>query len=94
MTHVQADCKEPGSAPEPYARQSSVGYLLDRQRRHTCSANGSRVTTLPVLLLLLALRLLLLAAVWQQKMSGFLHRKVIHLQRHNKQQHDSRETRI
>ena len=25
--HLQADCKEPGSAPEPYARQSSVGYL-------------------------------------------------------------------
>ena len=25
--HLQADCEEPGSAPEPYARQSSVGYL-------------------------------------------------------------------
>jgi len=25
--HLQADCQEPGSAPEPYARQSSVGYL-------------------------------------------------------------------
>jgi len=25
--HLQADCKEPGSAPEPYARQSSMGYL-------------------------------------------------------------------
>ena len=25
--HVQADCQEPGSAPEPYARQSSMGYL-------------------------------------------------------------------
>ena len=25
--HLQADCREPGSAPEPYARQSSVGYL-------------------------------------------------------------------
>jgi len=25
--HVQADCKEQGSAPEPYARQSSMGYL-------------------------------------------------------------------
>jgi len=24
--HVQADCQEPGSAPEPYARQSSMGY--------------------------------------------------------------------
>ena len=25
---LQADCQEPGSAPEPYARQSSVGYLF------------------------------------------------------------------
>ena len=24
---LQADCQEPGSAPEPYARQSSTGYL-------------------------------------------------------------------
>ena len=25
--NLQADCQEPGSAPEPYARQSSMGYL-------------------------------------------------------------------
>ena len=25
--HLQADCQEPGSAPEHYARQSSMGYL-------------------------------------------------------------------
>jgi len=25
--HQQADCQELGSAPEPYARQSSMGYL-------------------------------------------------------------------
>jgi len=25
--HLQADFQEPGSAPEPYARQSSTGYL-------------------------------------------------------------------
>ena len=25
--HMQADCEEPGSAPEPYARQSSMGYI-------------------------------------------------------------------
>jgi len=25
--HLQADCQEPGSAPERYARQSSMGYL-------------------------------------------------------------------
>jgi len=26
--HLQADCQAPGSAPEPYARQSSMGYLF------------------------------------------------------------------
>ena len=26
--HLQADCQEPGSAQEPYARQSSMGYLF------------------------------------------------------------------
>jgi len=26
--HLQADCQEPGSAPEPYARKSSMGYLF------------------------------------------------------------------
>jgi len=25
--HLQADCQEPGSAPEPYVWQSSMGYL-------------------------------------------------------------------
>ena len=25
--HLQADCQEPGSDPEPYSPQSSVGYL-------------------------------------------------------------------
>ena len=25
--HLQADCQKPGSASEPYARQSSMGYL-------------------------------------------------------------------
>ena len=25
--HLQADCQEPGSAPEPYAWQSSMSYL-------------------------------------------------------------------
>ena len=25
--HLQADCQEPGSFPEPYARQLSMGYL-------------------------------------------------------------------
>jgi len=27
VRHVQADSQEPGSAPKPYARQSSMGYL-------------------------------------------------------------------
>jgi len=26
--HLQADCKEPGSDREPYARRSSMGYVL------------------------------------------------------------------
>jgi len=25
--HLQADCQEPGSGPEPYAQQSSTGYF-------------------------------------------------------------------
>ena len=25
--HLQADCQEPGSTPEPYSQQSSMGYL-------------------------------------------------------------------
>jgi len=25
--HLQADCQEPGSAPVPYARKSSMGYI-------------------------------------------------------------------
>ena len=27
--HLQGDCQEPGSAPEPYARQSSMGYTFN-----------------------------------------------------------------
>jgi len=26
--HLQADCQEPGSAPEPHGPQSSMGYLF------------------------------------------------------------------
>jgi len=33
--HLLADCQEPESAPEPYARQSSMGYLLEGTRRAT-----------------------------------------------------------
>jgi len=28
LRHLQADCQKPRSAPEPYARQSSMGYLF------------------------------------------------------------------
>jgi len=37
--HLHADCQEPGSAPEPYARQSSMGYLyllVRTQRKREC----------------------------------------------------------
>ena len=34
--HLQADCQEPGSAPETYARQSSMGYFY-RYLCVTCS---------------------------------------------------------
>jgi len=27
LRHLQADCQEPGSAPEPYARQPTMDYL-------------------------------------------------------------------
>jgi len=30
--HLQADCREPGSAPEPSARRSSMGYLFNRKQ--------------------------------------------------------------
>jgi len=32
--HLKADCQKPGSAPEPYARQSSMGYfyLFNKQQ--------------------------------------------------------------
>jgi len=40
--HMQADCQEPGSAPEPYTRQSSMGYLYCCcARRAICSARVS-----------------------------------------------------
>ena len=39
--HLQADCQEPGSAPEAYAQQSSIGYL-----RHFYSYIRKRKKTL------------------------------------------------
>ena len=29
---LQADCQEPGSAPEPHARESSTGYIFAKYR--------------------------------------------------------------
>jgi len=33
---LQADCQEPGSAPEPYARLSSMSYLLLAAQQTRC----------------------------------------------------------
>jgi len=33
---LQTDCQEPGSAPEPYARLSSMGYLLLAAQQTRC----------------------------------------------------------
>ena len=47
--HLQADCQEPGSAPEPYAQQSIMGYLyflLSRLHRrvHRAASHFNGVT--------------------------------------------------
>ena len=39
--HLQADCQEPGSAPEHYARQSSMGYTLLLLKEMHTKENGS-----------------------------------------------------
>ena len=53
--HLQADCQEAGSAPEPYARQSSMGYTTlarhlatDRvtSTRYMNRVNSRRITKL------------------------------------------------
>ena len=51
--HLQADCQEPGSAPEPYARWSSMGYLYlftiatdDVTERVVVTDAGRRVASL------------------------------------------------
>ena len=41
--HLQADCQEPGSAPEPYARQSSMGYLY--LFLHHCTSDFDTVSS-------------------------------------------------
>ena len=38
LRHLQADCQEPGSAPEPYARQLSMGFFPWTDE--VCSKNG------------------------------------------------------
>ena len=34
--HLQADCQEPGSAPEPYAQKSSTGQARIQEARGPC----------------------------------------------------------
>ena len=56
--HLQADCQEPGSAPEPYARRSSTSYLYIfvhlclRRSVHwpitDCSTQGAAATLQPL----------------------------------------------
>jgi len=43
--HLQADCQVPGSAPEPYALQSSMGnlYLYAHLHRYNLEERGSEV---------------------------------------------------
>ena len=40
--HLQADCQKPGSAPEPYARQSSMGYLFLFVKPHCIHRTDAR----------------------------------------------------
>ena len=44
--HLQADCREPGSAPEPYTRQSSIVWVQFQQTigRDDLSARSSHVS--------------------------------------------------
>ena len=39
--HLQADCQEPGSAPEPCARQSSMRYLFTDPSSSFCTSCSS-----------------------------------------------------
>ena len=43
--HLQTDCQEPGSAPESYYRQSSMGYiyLLHSAISFNCESGGNQV---------------------------------------------------
>ena len=49
IRHLQADCREPGSAPEPYARLSSMGYpftcLSYRSNMNRLGLRGSENNT-------------------------------------------------
>jgi len=39
--HLQADCEELGSAPEPYARKSSMGDLFKHEQTWSGAAEKS-----------------------------------------------------
>jgi len=44
--HLQADCEEPGSAPEPNTRQSSMGYLyLFTRVSEPCNVSRMKLTS-------------------------------------------------
>ena len=57
LRHLQADCQEPGSAPEPYAQYSSMGYLyffycglqklfdFASWKQYKCTAKEDRLST-------------------------------------------------
>jgi len=46
---LQADCQEPGSAPEPYARRSSMGYLYLLLCKIVMNIKGSESNSSPIL---------------------------------------------
>jgi len=53
MTHVTCrltayDCQEPGSAPEPYARQSSMDYLFSADKLIQMHEKSTEQSTEPV----------------------------------------------
>ena len=51
--HLPTDCQEPGSAPEPYARQSSMGYiyLIRHLKRLALGLGCARYKCRPIRLL-------------------------------------------
>jgi len=44
--HLQDDCQETGSAPEPYARLASMGYLFKATIKHSAASQTHHYTKL------------------------------------------------